>query len=280
MKFRILPKFSKVGYKGKHYFAGDIIDLLPEYQEQTSWLEAVEPGQVLKIPPPMFEDLPPTPRGKIEARVLVAIPNIKGNDRYSKYLKTVVEAAEKSLEGVDHEIYVTPPEGGERWLAVVNALNGAVVKTLKEKWDYLWLIDGDTEVPPWALKKLYALDVDLANGFYPLHANSERVVVGFLQGETKHTMKHRCCLKRSEVEGKLLSGWVCAGSGCVLIKRRVFEGGLRFDAHQWHGCSFDVVFMWTVQRAGYVAKVHGGVECGHLPQWPLDGHGKLKVNEK
>jgi len=58
-----------------------------------------------------------------------------------------------------------------------------------------------------------------------------------------------------------------AGTSCILYKRRVFETGLRFPLEQ--GLTPDISFMFKAQREGYVAKVHGDVLCGHLPQFPL-----------
>ena len=31
----------------------------------------------------------------------------------------------------------------------------------------------------------------------------------------------------------------------------------------------DILFMYEAQLAGFVAKVHGCVLCGHLPEFPL-----------
>jgi hypothetical protein len=33
----------------------------------------------------------------------------------------------------------------------------------------------------------------------------------------------------------------------------------------------DILFMFDVQLTGVVAKVHGDVLCGHLPEFPLPG---------
>jgi hypothetical protein len=74
-------------------------------------------------------------------------------------------------------------------------------------------------------------------------------------------------LPLNAVEGKILSGWVMAGTSCVLIKRRVFEGGYRFKFDP--SVTPDILFMYQVQRMGFVAKVHGDVLCGHLPEFPL-----------
>ena len=73
-------------------------------------------------------------------------------------------------------------------------------------------------------------------------------------------------LQLNAVKGHILSGWVMAGTSCVLIKRCVFAGGYRF---KFDPCvTPDILFMYQVQRKGFVAKVHGDVSCGHLPEFP------------
>ena len=71
------------------------------------------------------------------------------------------------------------------------------------------------------------------------------------------------------VQGNVLSGWVMAGTSCLLIRRRVFEGGYRFKFLPH--VTPDILFMYETQRLGFVAKVHGDVLCGHLPEFPLPG---------
>ncbi len=74
-------------------------------------------------------------------------------------------------------------------------------------------------------------------------------------------------LPLNAVEGKILNGWVMAGTSCVLIKRCVFESNYRF---KFNRCvTPDILFMFAMQRMGFVAKVHGDVLRGHLPEFPL-----------
>lgn len=72
---------------------------------------------------------------------------------------------------------------------------------------------------------------------------------------------------KNAAQGMILSGWVFAGLSCTLIKRRVLEAGIHFKYEP--GVGEDILFMFDVQSRGFVAKVHGGVMCGHLPEWPL-----------
>jgi len=75
-------------------------------------------------------------------------------------------------------------------------------------------------------------------------------------------------LPTNAVKGMVLSGWVFAGMSCTLIARRVLVAGVRF--RYVRGVGEDILFMFDVQNAGFVAKVHGGVLCGHLPEHPLE----------
>jgi hypothetical protein len=75
---------------------------------------------------------------------------------------------------------------------------------------------------------------------------------------------------------------VAAGNGCLLIRRRVFEEGrfsefdkvefagkpLRFRSEKFMMGS-DIRFFADSQSMGFSARIHGGVFCGHLPEWPL-----------
>jgi len=64
-----------------------------------------------------------------------------------------------------------------------------------------------------------------------------------------------------------------AGTSCLLFKRRVFANGCRFRFRS--DVTPDILFMFDVQRLGFVAKVHGDVLCGHLPEFPLIDNDKI-----
>jgi len=198
--------------------------------------------------------------------VLVGIPSIRDDDRFRDYRETVIKGIIETIPNdVDYEVFVTPPQHKRSWEGVVDACNLLVEKTLREGWDYLWLVEGDVQVPPDAFEKLYGLDVDVAQGFVPYHHDFNSIIAGFLDENMKIWY-----LPRNAIKDSILSGWVFAGLSCTLIKRRVFENELiRFKHKPWTGHGHDVIFMFEVQKAGFVAKIHGGVECGHLPEWPL-----------
>ena len=154
----------------------------------------------------------------------------------------------------------------ERSCASTNLL---VNHCLEGDYDYLWIVEGDVVVPSDALEKLLALDADLALGCYPYHHDRNLIIGGYFS-ERENRSPERLHMMRHELEGHILEGppFVFAGAGCMLIKRRVFEAGLRFR-HRGLVFGFDLDFCYEVQKAGFEAKLHGGVICGHLPEWPL-----------
>jgi hypothetical protein len=172
--------------------------------------------------------------------------------------------------GVEHEVFVTPPQRDKGLLGIVDAQNLLVERALKGGFDYLWIVQGDVEVPLGSFEKLFGLNVDVAQGVVPRHDDSNALICGFMDGNKKVWY-----LPRSVVERQILSGWVFAGLSCTLIKRRVLEAGICFKYER--GLGEDILFLFDVQSHGFVAKVHGCVLCGHLPEWPLPMIGKFGI---
>jgi len=176
------------------------------------------------------------------------------------------------LAGVEHEVFVTAPTHAKGLHGVVEAQNQLIYYALEGGFSHLWLVQADVEVPMDAFSSLYALGVDVAQGVVPRHDNREALICGFLDAAKKVWY-----LPRNAVEGQILTGWVFAGLSCTLIRRRVLEAGIRF--RYVRGVGEDILFMFDVQKAGFVARVDGRVLCGHLPEWSLssiikDDYGK------
>jgi len=176
------------------------------------------------------------------------------------------------LAGVEHEVFVTAPTRAKGLPGVVEAQNQLIVRALESGFSYLWLVQADVEVPADAFSSLIALGVDVAQGVVPRHDDHEALICGFLDEKQKVWY-----LPRNAVEGQILTGWVFAGLSCTLIRRRVLEAGIRFRYAR--GVGEDILFMFDVQKAGFVARVDGRVLCGHLPEWSLsliikDDYGK------
>jgi hypothetical protein len=194
----------------------------------------------------------------------VGIPSLCNdrNDRYHGYVASALAHAKAALGGVDFEVFVSPPSGKPGIEGVVECQNFLVAKALASGCDYLWLVQADVQVPVNAFRDLLSLDVDVAQGVVSRHDDREALICGFLD------IKRRVWyLPRSAVEGQVLSGWVFAGMSCTLIKRRALEAGIRFRYQR--GIGEDILFMYDVQKMGFVARVDGRVLCGHLPEWPL-----------
>ena len=168
---------------------------------------------------------------------------------------------EAALQGVSHEVFVSPPSRKPSWEGLVECQNAILAKFLSGDYDYLWHVELDVQVPKDSFVKLLGLDVDIACGYVRRH-NGEGLILGFLDENMRVWY-----LPLNAVRGNVLSGWVMAGTSCLLIRRRVFESGYRFK--YLPNVTPDILFMFDVQRAGFVAKVHGDVLCGHLPEFPL-----------
>jgi hypothetical protein len=163
---------------------------------------------------------------------------------------------------VAHEVFITPPQAKPGIEGIAEAQNMLIDKCIREGFDFLFLVQADVEVPRDSFDRLFDLQVDVAQGVVPRHDDKDAFICGFLD-EAKKVWY----LPRSVIAGQILSGWVFAGLSCTLIRRRVLEAGIRFRFDGVNG--EDILFMYDVQSRGFVARVHGGVVCGHLPEWPL-----------
>jgi hypothetical protein len=193
--------------------------------------------------------------------VFVGVPCLQENDRYTGYLAGALKHVEAALQGVDHQVFVSPPSRKPSWEGLVECQNQILDEFLKSGSDFLWHVELDVEVPPDSFRKLQSLDVEIACGYVRRH-NGGGLILGFLDENMTGWY-----LPQNAVHGNILSGWVMAGTSCLLLKRRVFESGFRF-AYQ-RNVTPDILFMYQIQSLGFKAKVHGDVLCGHLPEWPL-----------
>ncbi len=199
-------------------------------------------------------------------RVLVGIP-LTDPSYYAEYRERVVNAIIQSIGDTSHEIYVPPSTTEKSRAGIIEATNTLVHRCLVGNFDYLWIVEGDVEVPYSAFRKLLSLDADVALGCYPFHDRTPEILMaGPFHGYPGiHSPFQIEKLSRDQLMGKVLEGFVWAGIGCALIKRRVFERGVRF-----RGYNHDLVFLWEVENKGFLARLHVDVVCGHLPEWPLE----------
>ena len=167
-----------------------------------------------------------------------------------------------ALRGVDYSVLLSPPQHKPGIEGVVDAQNSLIESCLAGGFDFLWVVQADVQVPEDAFEKLSGLSVDVALGVVPRHDDSQALIAGFMDEKAKVWY-----LPRNAVQGQILTGWVFAGMSCTLIRRRVLEVGIRFRYES--GVGEDILFMYDVHVAGFSAKVHGGVLCGHLPEYPI-----------
>jgi len=214
--------------------------------------------------------------------VFVGIPWLR-NDHYQNYYGSCVNYIQQQQTSVK----VLPPwrttpysgkyEQGQPSLlyAIMDRMNAVIDKFMSTNATHLWMVDGDVEVPPHALETLLSHDVDIASGVYPFHNfKKSRAMMfgrmgtnpcGFFHPRNWDYMKEQVFGEEFPVSG---------GSGCMLVKRRVFNRyhpnipPFRFDKDDGK-CGADVYFWKRCQDAGFTARVDANVVCGHRPEMPL-----------
>ena len=220
-------------------------------------------------------------------KVFVGIPNLANDDRYNGYRLRVIDALNHQQTSVEIlKPYITPPHAGKfehgntnRLDAIIGRMNNILTKFNTVDATHLWILDGDVEAPPHALDTLIRHNVDVASGVYPQHdfKTSNKLVFG----EMKEN--HRCGgftpSLWSDVKGGVFGEnerW-SGGSGCMLIKRRVFKRAhpkltaLKFTRKGPQGiCGGDMLFWKNIQDAGFTVRVDTNVVCGHLPNHRLE----------
>jgi GT2 family glycosyltransferase len=190
-----------------------------------------------------------------------------------QHRQQVLDAIEKACEGYEYDLDV-----GEAndlgWRHVVDQFNRVASKVVAEGYDLVLIVESDVAPPPGALQKLVAADVDVASAVVKYHRYSNQpldelykdlVCVGYFLSENRLAPIHNA--SRSEIEGKTwtfkTNPLMLAGTGCILIKRRVFEKGTRFICNYGYA-SYDVFFWRDIRKAGFNAVIDGNVFCEHL----------------
>lgn len=216
-------------------------------------------------------------------KVFVGIPNLRDHDDYQRFFPKIISRIKAQRTGIDvMEPYKTPAYSGRfqrgeenRLDAITDRLNHIIDKFLASGASHLWIVDGDVEVPSHALDTLIKLDVDLASGVYPFHNFKDCNAMLFGRMAENHPCGYFTPRDWDYLKDQVLGDEepVAGGNGCMLVKRRVFKRHnpkikpLRFS--RMGHCSCDTYFWKRVQDAGFSARIHGGVVCGHLPEVPL-----------
>ncbi len=147
---------------------------------------------------------------------------------------------------------------------------------------HMLMVDADMEIPAHSLDELLKLDVDIASGVSVGHATAEMstVVKWFPKPRPKsHRSKpYWRFLSAGEVFGNMFYSppeRLRTGAFCMLTKRRVFEkhhpklSPLKFRWNPPQRWGIDLTFWEDARRWGFTSAIHGGIVCGHLPQFPL-----------
>lgn len=221
-------------------------------------------------------------RLKSNLKVFIGIPWLR-NDEYKSHLGSCINHLEKQETSVEFMSPKTtaPYSGdfkkGETTLlyAIADRMNAVVNDYLKTDATHCWIIDADVEVPPDALDALIKHNVDVVSGVYPFHNfDSCKAMMFGRMGDNECGFFHPrdWNYMKGEVMGEEYP--VSGGTGCILIKRRVFRQyhpkilPLRFTKKSGK-CGADVYFWKRAQEAGFTARVDANVVCGHLPEWKL-----------
>ena len=191
---------------------------------------------------------------------------------HKQYLERVEGAIGEACRGYPIQKGATQSDA-DGWQAVVEAYNREAETFLKSDCEYMFLVESDTVVPEHALAHMLNLEADVVGAFQPYHYDAELMdpswkvwegilVGGYFKSEKEWGMREY--LRKEDVDGKILEGNVYSGTGCLLIHRRVFEGGIRFYRPGLEGAGFDLQFWKDIQKQGFRGVLDGFVICEHL----------------
>jgi GT2 family glycosyltransferase len=199
--------------------------------------------------------------------VLACIPTRDGNpppgpfDKLGAACQHVAQTGRAAASIVVHE---------SRY-GVANCRNKAVADFLQAKdYTHLLFVDDDVYVPQETLLRLLMVNKDIACGCYP----SIKHRPGELQVVTYVVVKERGGWHRNWFKG--VRKVEAAGTGCMLIKRSVFDRiafpwfrwGEYLIEGQYKEQSDDVDFCTRCNQAGVEVWADGDVRCGHVK--PVD----------
>ena len=219
---------------------------------------------------------------KPNLKVFIGIPFLGTGVRCESFIPKAISSIETQRTGIRMlSPWVTSPasmRGSQRDL-VAAKLNDIVDRFLKTDCTHVWLVNADCELPPDALEKLIRLDVDIASGVSPTHSDWNETTAAWeiLGGGLRF-------YRRMDLEDKVVgeNEVVTTGNFCTLIKRRAL---LQYSPHheplkyqimreRQYIYGPELQFFIDAQKMGFSVRIHGGVMCGHLPEWPLsyEGH--------
>ena len=219
-------------------------------------------------------DLKPT------IKVFVGIPFLGTGKLCESFLPAALASIRAQETGVEVlSPWVTPPSGrGDQMNLVAGKNNDIIDRFMLTDCTHVWLCNTDNVYPVDALEKLIRLDVDIASGVSPTHNDWNCTTVGWeLPGGGLRFYR------RMDIEGRVVGHDrpVATGNFCVLAKRRAFlryspyHKPLRYKIKDERKRIYghELQFFVDACNMGFSVRVHGGVYCGHLPEWPLSYEG-------
>ncbi len=222
--------------------------------------------------------------------VFVGIPSLSRNDKYKSYTPSVLSHLKKQKCSVEiREPYITPDHAGkfnvgqpDRLHAIAGRMNDVVDKGMQSDASHIFINDMDVEIPSNCIESLLKLDVDVASGVYPFHNFVKRtedenpcraMMFGRMRKDSQcGNMRPRDWDYMKEKVWGEDEPWT-GGTGCILIKRRVFEKynpqltALRFNKD--NDCGMDMLFWKRCHDMGFSTRVDANIVSGHLPYYKL-----------
>ena len=204
-------------------------------------------------------------------KLLIAVPATKTS--HLPFQKRVLNVIHKAAEGYEFDLDVG--EANENgWQFVVDQFNRVAERVVAEGYDYVLLVESDVFIAENTLTHLFSVDADVVAAVVPNHSYPNHPQLHELHKNLVCVAKFRqppeywfTSLTRDDVKDKIITfkeePQLLAGTGCILVKRCVFEKGIRFVNAWVDKAGYDVIFWRDVANAGFSGAVDGYVFCEH-----------------
>ncbi len=214
-------------------------------------------------------------------KVFVGIPYLgiggPSEKQLSKALKSITNQR-TSVQVLKPWVTGTAIGKGKTRDRVAVKMNEIMDKGYKSGATHIATVDADCELPPDAFEKLLRLNVDIASGISPTHNDwNETTAACELPGGGLRYYR------RMDIEGKVVgeNEVVATGGFCMMIRRRAlrryspYHAPLRYRIGRSLKAMYghELQFFVDAQKMKLSVRLHGGVMCGHLPEYPLSYEG-------
>ena len=204
-------------------------------------------------------------------KLLVSIPATLTS--HMQFRAQVVDAIKAALGEVPYTFDLSEPNS-LGWGFVVDAYNKVADRVVAEGFDYVLIVESDVVIAPNALSHLLEQNVDVAVAVVPFHSYPKNSALNkmykdivcaglFLDPDDLRPVTNGRLEDYKDKVVTFKEGLLVAGTGCILIKRDIFERGIRF-INNFSVASFDVYFWRDIRKAGFSAAIDGYVVCEHL----------------